>query len=291
MDSHFSADDSTLYIAFSPNSVTSIESCLQTINHCTTKISDWMANNFLKLNSDKTEVVVITPPSPSPQLISTVQIADSVINVSETAKGLGVTIDSGLNLDTHIKLMCKKAYHQIFLIRSVRNYITEDAARTLVQANVTSILDYCNSLLYDLPVYQISRLQRVQNSAARVVKKLGKHCHITPVLKALHWLPIQQRIEYKITLLTFKALNGQAPPYRANLLERYQPTRTLRSQDSNLLKPPIRHTRLQAYGARAFVYVAPELWKQLPPHMRHISNITEFRRALKTHKFREAFDC
>ena len=287
MDSHFYADDSTLYVAFKPKSPASIATSLLTIQQCTTKISSWMANNFLKLNSDKTEVLVLTPPSLSSHSITTVQIADSSIKVSEIAKGLGVTLDSCLNLESHVKLMCKKAYHQIFLIRSIRAYITEDAARALMQANVTAIIDYCNSLLYGLPSHLIGRIQRVQNSAARVVKQLGKYCHITPVLKELHWLPVRQRIEYKITLLVFKGLNNQAPSYITDLLVPYQPARSLRSQDSNLLTT--QQARLQTFGARSFSCVAPKLWNSLPSHMRHMTSGTEFKRALKTLKFCEAF--
>jgi hypothetical protein len=248
-----------------------------------------MSNNFLKLNSDKTEVLVITTPSLSTHSISTMQICDSTITVSKTAKDLGVTLDSAFNLECHVRLLCKKAYYQIFLIKKIRAYITEDAARTLVQANVTSILDYCNSLLYGLPSQLISRLQRVQNCAARVVKKLGRHCHITPVLKDLHWLPVKQRIEYKILLITHKALHRLAPPYIMDLLVPYQPTRSLRSQDSNLLT--VQHARLQTYGARSFSCAAPKLWNSLPNHMRQITSVTAYKAALKTLKFKEAFNC
>ena len=106
-----------------------------------------------------------------------------------------------------------------------------------------------NSLLYRLPTFLIDRLQNVQNAAARIITRVTrtkKYDHITPVLKQLHWLPVNQRINYKILLLTYKALNGQAPIYITELLEPYAPTRNLRSSSKNLLKiPPV---KLVSYG-------------------------------------------
>ncbi len=99
---------------------------------------------------------------------------------------------------------------------------------------MTSRLDYYNALLGGCPATSINKLQIVQNDAARV----NKYDHITPILQSLHWLPIKFRISYKILLLTYKALNGLAPAYLTNLLSRYNPTRSLRSQNSGLLVVP-----------------------------------------------------
>ena len=88
----------------------------------------------------------------------------------------------------------------------------------MVHALVTSRLDYCNSLLTGLPRTLLQKIQRVQNAAARVVTRTRRSEHITPVLKALHWLPIQRRIEYKVLLYTHKALQGDAPEYIRDLL-------------------------------------------------------------------------
>jgi len=82
---------------------------------------------------------------------------------------------------------------------------------TKVECFVTCRIDYCNSLLYGLPDYQLAKLQRVQNWAARLVYRESKFCHITPLLKKLHWLPILYRIRFKIALLTYKAISGLAP--------------------------------------------------------------------------------
>ena len=95
-----------------------------------------------------------------------------------------------------------------------------------------------------------AQLQHVQNAAAHVVTVSPKFCHITPVLKNLHWLPIDLRIEFKILTITYKALHDLAPAYIKNLLKNYYPPRDLRSSKKNLLVVPA--FRTNSYGRRAF---------------------------------------
>ncbi len=116
--------------------------------------------------------------------------------------------------------------------------ISVSDAEKLVHAFMTSRLDYCNALLGGCPTSSINKLQIVQNAAARALTRSRKYDHITPILQSLHWLPIKFRISYKILLLAYKALNDLAPAYLTNLLSRYNPTRSLRSQNSGLLVVP-----------------------------------------------------
>ena len=288
MTYHLYADDTQLYLAFNPKNSLSMTNVMQTIEICTTNISTWMRANFLKLNGDKTELLVVTKPSLRNHLMTSFNICGNCIEVKDCVRNLGVFFDATFKMDSHIRNVCKKAYYQIHLIHKVRKNITEDAARTLVQANVTSLLDYCNSLLVDLPKSLLSMLQRVQNCAARVVKRVPKTSHITPVLKELHWLPVSFRVQYKLLLLTYKALNGLAPPYISDLLQPYQPVRTLRSMNDNLLTTiPY---QCKSYGGRSFAVKAPILWNALPSHMRQITSVPIFKKCLKTYLFQTAFD-
>ncbi len=135
-------------------------------------------------------------------------------------------------------------------------------AEKLVHAFMTSRLDYCNALLGGCPASSINKLQIIQNAAARVLTRSRKYDHITPILQSLHWLPIKFRISYKILLLAYKALNYLAPAYLTNLLSRYNPTRSLRSQNSGLLVVP--RIPKSTKGGRTFSYLAPKLWNSLP---------------------------
>ncbi len=141
-------------------------------------------------------------------------------------------------------------------------------------------LDYCNALLGGCPASSINKLQIVQNAAARVLTRSRKYDHITPILQSLHWLPIKYRISYKILLLAYKALNGLAPAYLTSLLSRYNPSRSLRSQNSGLLVVP--RIAKSTKGGRAFSYLAPKLWNSLPDNIRGSDTLSLFKSRLKT---------
>ena len=170
----------------------------------------------------------------------------------------------------------------------VRRQLTFEAVKTAVTTLVLSRMDYCNSLLSGLSKKLIKRVQLVQNSAAKMIFGLQRYDHVTPALITLHWLPIQQRIDFKILLITYKALNDMAPQYLQELLELYTTTRDQRSApDPTRLVS--RQPRLKGYGARAFEIYAPAVWNSLPQHLRESPSLDIFRKRLKTHLFVLAF--
>ena len=142
---------------------------------------------------------------------------------------------------------------------------------------------YTNSMLFGLPSYQIEKLQRVQNSAARLATRTKKSEHISPVLYDLHWLTVKNRIIFKILLIMFKALHGLAPGYLSDLITPYRPSRSLRSMVANLLILP--KCRTKTYGERAFAVAGPTLWNSLPQFMRELTSVNQFKAHLKTYLF------
>jgi hypothetical protein len=284
---HMYADDTQVYLPVNPKSATSIDNMATVLHDGTLMISEWMKKHFLKLNADKTEVLMICRPSPNTRSISAVDIFGTSITCSTSARNLGVIFDQTLSMKDQVASICKRAYYQLHLIHQVRKSISEDAARTLVQSNVTSLLDYCNALLAGLPAQLIERLQKVQNCAARIVKKAERRCHVTPLLMELHWLPVKFRICYKVNILTFKAIHGQAPAYLSDLVQPYHPSRNLRSGSRNLLTVPT--SKLRTVGERAFSSQAAFLWNNLPVQLRSIDDFCDFKKCLKTHYFQVAF--
>ena len=192
-------------------------------------------------------------------------------------------------MSKHVTSVCKSAFYHLHNIRRIKNYLSRENRLTLVHAFVTSRLDYCNSLLYGVPKDQISKLQRVQNAAARLVMDIGKHSHITPSLYDLHWLPIHARIHFKILLLAFKVIHGQAPAYLSSLVSvKSKSYYSLRSNSSSLFDPP-KGKMLVTLGGRSFQAAVPQLWNALPQNLRDITSVETFKKNLKTFLFKKAF--
>ena len=286
---HLYADDKQMHIAFKPSDPQSVSTSVNSIETCSTSVIEWLTDNKLKCNGDKTELLVILNKNVKCQPpISHLTIDEAVITPSDRVRNLGAIFDSSLDSESFINAKCKSAIHSLRNISRVRRCLTREATKTLVHAYVTSKLDYCNGLLYGVPSSALQRLQRVQNYAARVISRVPKYAHITPVLSNLHWLPVKLRINFKILVLVYKSLHGLAPRYLADLLQPYTPVRSLRSADQHILQPG--KARLRTYGERAFEYAGPKLWNNLPLHIKTAKSVGEFKRMLKTHFFKSAFE-
>ena len=280
---HQYADDTQLYVAFDFDNQ---QESLRRMEACVNDIRTWMRLNKLKLNDDKTELIIIAPARHAHKVtINSIKIGDCTVKSSRTARNLGATFDDTMCLNQHISSLVKSCNAQLRSIGQARRFLSTAATEKVIHAFLSSRLDNGNSLLYGLPTIQIQRLQRIQNTAARILTRTKKHEHISPVLKSLHWLPISKRIEYKILTLTFKCLHSLAPSYLKDLIKQHKPGRSLRSASQRLLHVPA--TRLKSYGDRAFSKAAPLLWNSLPLHIRQIDNLDDFKSMLKTHLFTE----
>ena len=286
---HSYADDTQLYLSFKPGSDINETTAKCVIENCIADIQQWMTANRLKLNTEKTEFLILgTRKQLEKVTFSHLQVGSSVIHVSPSTsavKNLGVWLDCRLNMLTHINKISSSAFYYLYNIRRIRKFLTRQSTESLVHAFITSKLDYCNSLLYGLPSVHIAKLQRVQNTAARLVTGLPRTCYITPVLSSLHWLPVVYRIQFKILLLTFKCLHDIAPQYLCDLLSVVKQTRySLRSSDSLTLVPGSIKCKA-TMGNCTFQSAAPKLWNNLPSRMRKTDSVNVFKKELKTHLF------
>ena len=275
------ADDSQLYIK-----INSSDRMLgmERLKSCVNAIMEWAKKNRLQCNPSKTEIIhFLSRFSKNPPFCN-INIGDDIINLSNTVRDLGVMLDSVMNLRSHINSICKSSSLAIRNIGRVRKYLSTQQNERLIHAFISSRLDYCNSLLYGLPICDIEKFQRIQNTAARLLVGAKSRDSITPILMKLHWLPVTKRIQFKILLITYKALNDMAPTYLVELLSRYIPARNLRSSNMNLLEVPT--IRTKTYGQRAFSYAAPYLWNQLPECIKNAESVDSFKRLLKTYLFK-----
>ena len=260
MGFHLYADDTQIYLSCEVNN---LDIATSKIEACIREVKSWMSANFLRLNDDKTEIMLLGSKS-SVKKIGTISlcIGQNIIKSSSHAKNIGAIIDNTMNMHMQINNTCRSAWFQLRRIGMIREHLSKQVAEKLIHAFVTSKLDFMNCLLFGTPKCQLIKLQRIQNAAARLVTKTKLREHITPVLINLHWLPIKQRIDYKILLFTYKALNGLAPQYICDMLTLLQNPRCLRSSNKLLLKVPRSNTA--TYGDRGFSRASPMLWNSLP---------------------------
>uniref|UniRef100_A0A8C6M380 Reverse transcriptase domain-containing protein n=1 Tax=Nothobranchius furzeri TaxID=105023 RepID=A0A8C6M380_NOTFU len=230
---HCYADDTQLYLSINPDE----RDQLVRLQACLEEIKNWMTQNFLLLYQDKTEVLIFGPEIQKRKLFSQSPDLNGIKLFSKNkVRNLGV-IDQDMSFKSHVKQVCRIFFFHLRNIAKIRSILSRSDTEKLVHVFITSRLDYCNSLLSGSPHNSVKSLQLVQNAAARVLMRIKKRDHISPVLASLHWLPVKFRIEFKI-LLTYKALNNQAPSHISDLIIPYVPNRALRSQTAGLLVVP-----------------------------------------------------
>ena len=284
---HRYSDDCQLYTSFSPKNK---DCAVQDMETCVDAVKAWMINNKLMLNDNKTEIILLGTPAVLKKCnLTSMRCGNCNVRVQARAKSLGVFLDSNLSMKDHINDLRKRTHFYIRSIGKIRHLLTKEATKTLVSAFVLSRLDYCNTLLAGVPNVLLAKLQLVMNNAARLVTGAKVSRHITPVLAALHWLPIHARVSYKLAVMGFSSAAGIAPSYIQEMIPPYQPTRILRSADSGLLQVPKMKTSL---GQRAFSFQASSVWNELPERLRTIDSLPAFKRALKTYFYLKYYkDC
>lgn len=246
--------------------------------HCVADIDHWMSCSRLKLNTDKTQVIWIGTRQ---------QLAKLSSHDIQLQSAIGVYLDDQLTMSSHVDHLCRSCFHQLRQLRYIRRSLSIDAKRTLIQAFVSSRLDYCNSLLYGISDGLMVKLQRVQNAAARLITGARKYDHISSTLRRLHWLPVRQRVIFKVAVLVYRCLHGLAPGYLARdciPVATLAGRRHLRSAASDELYVP--SSRTVRAGSRQFSVSGPTVWNALPNDLRCGElSLATFRKRLKTHLF------
>ena len=271
------ADDNFGYRAFP--AFCSLSTLLNALPRCLSAINSWTASHFLKLNCDKTHVMVFG----SKGFKSRANIPGWLNNsgvlcpLTNSTKVLGVHIDDKLSFDDHVSKVATSCYMALRNIFLIRKFLSKDSAATAIHAFVTSKLDMCDSLFFGMTQRNIAKLQHIQNLAACIVS--GNNSGISPetLLKQLHWLTIEQRIHFKVLVLVFRCLNSSALFPLAVKLVLTCPLDMLLSCNS--------FTPTSTLGRRAFSYNAPRCWNALPRQLRVIPCLETFKAQLKTHFF------
>ena len=220
--------------------------------HCTTQTEKVQVLNFVD------EVNMLKDEFPTVHTINQFSVDETIVIPASSVRNIGVMFDNTMSMKNQVTSLCKAAHFHLRNIGRIRKSITYEACEKLIHALITSRLDYCNATLYGVTDGQHQRLQKMFNTAVRILTLTPPSEDIeTVLLETLHWLPVEQLTQYKILLLTFKVLHGLAPQYLSELLKLQVTERDTRQTDTNRLHQPVMNTR--TLGDRAFVAAAPTL--------------------------------
>ena len=177
-----------------------------------------------------------------------------------------------------------KAAYNLHMVHELRNVLSKHTTKSLVYAIVSSHMDYCNSVMAGLPMETLKPLQKIQNLAAKMVCRQNRWDSAMEALKQLHWLNIEDRIQFKVLCMVYRCVNKQGPQFLNEMFKMKETTRTLRSNNQNYLDIPV--TKCKLYGDRAFSVLGARIWNMLPLDIRNQPTLLGFRKLLKTELFK-----
>ena len=265
------ADDCQLYAPFNDSNVdvlkVKLESCLK-------ELKQWMTNNYLMLNKDKTLIKVFWNKVPRFSRLLDFDLTDSV-------KVLGVQLDSILNFNSFIAKKVATCNMHLRNLNNIKQSLNVSTRILLISNLILSTLDYCNVLLLSCNDKQLKPLRLIINRSIRFIYDLRFRTHITPYYHKLHFLPIKKRIRFKANLLAYKIFYRKAPLYLEEKVERFTPT--------------IQHMQLREGAGRdkymfedndpkskTLVDLMKREWYKLPLNIRKITSISLFKKKLKS---------
>ena len=273
------ADDTngmkTFSLAFQYNILKNDVAC------CMENVGQWMNTQFLKINPDKTEILLFYPKSLQKYvIIKGIIFKEHCVRFSNEVKNVGVWLDKNLTLDCHVNKIVSHSYKLLKDIRRIRNVLSDKHTEMLVHAVISSRIDYCNSLFFNMNKSNIQKLQKLQNSAARLIARKNRRHPVSNILVDLHWLRVESRIMFKILLIVHKCVRGTC----SNNLSITYKNFNGRPNDFLLLETKPVQTK---YGKRTFDFTGPRLWNALPLNTRMEENTQSFKRQIKTILFQD----
>ena len=244
-----------------------------------TKTFEWCCTNYLLINPTKTKVMIFGVP----QLVSkvpqdtTFTLMDKQLIIASNAKDLGVTLDIYLNYNDHVADVVSSCMRALVQINRVRHLFKREMLIQIINCLVFS--KYCCSTVWaSISEMNLGKLQCVQNFAARIVTGMGKFERITPILKDLRWLPVTMQLHIRDAVMTFKCVNGLAPSYLCEKLNKRQQISGCITRQSNDFQIPKCRT---ATGQKSFVYRSVSIWNSLCPLAKQLSSVEHFKHYLK----------
>ena len=262
-------------------SARSSAACQLIASHSVEIIRSWLVRNGLAFNDSKLELMCFNPTSLTIVNDFSLTIGSVICQSQDTVRNLGVQFNKTMNLEVHVASVAKACFAILRNLWKIRHWLTIQSAKSLAHVHIISRLDYCNSLLLGCTNNIIQPLQRIQNCAARFVYGLTGHCPTSTLLRELHWLPVKQRIQFKLLTITHNTMYSDHSPALLRSKITILPSHSQRISADRLQTSP---HRLRT-GGKAFRHSAPTAWNSLPTTISSIKDIKRFKAALKTHLF------
>ena len=295
------ADDSTLYLKLnSTSNSTETESAIIYVQNCLHEIKAWMVHNFMKLNDDKTQLLVFGKQYNLNKYPTNIELNfdGTIINnidlndpkMKDKGKSLGVFLKNDTSMTRQIASVKQSSYNVLHNLRDIKEYLTEDTKLLLINSLVISKIDFCNALYMNIPQYQINILHKLLNYCIRFIYNLPKRMSVRDYYLKSHILPAKLRIKFKCLLIIHKCIYGSAPMYLKSLLEFRNDnpiSYSLRSTTDNLALQTVHTARTSNFAKRGFSVYAPCIWNELPMNLRSCTNTETFKKLLKTFLFRQ----
>ena len=282
LDFHVYADYAQVHISFNPKEPNPAMEALQKLELCIMDLKNWMKTNKLMLNNNKTEFFIAGCRQSIQRLPPIqLQVGDSTIMPSCHIWNLGVMFDTRMTMSKQVSAIVSSANYQRRNLWRLHRYLDQETRHQVVRALILSRLDYDNALLYGTTSKELKRIQSIQNKAAKFIFSASRRDSPAPLLHLLHWLPVRERIFFKLCLYVYKSLNGHAPQYLTESLKvksRPQGPVTRSASDNTLLiNPP---TRTHS-GDKAFAVRGPSIWNTIPGHIHDSPNTWQFQKGLE----------
>ena len=282
---HSFAADIQLQMSAPPDIISEL---LHSMQSCMSDVKEWATGNMLKLNNNKTELMLVTSNRTKylHNLPTSITIDNAQIPFKQPVTNLGYTLNCHLTKNAHDSNIAQTCYFELCRLASICSFQTSTATATLVSAFALSRIDYCSSLLFGSTHDVTSHMQQIQNYAAREILRLPKSSSITTHLKSLHWLPVKVRSTYKIACLFYNCHSSTAPSYVADMLQKkpLHTCNTCSSSYTNFLLNRAAHSKA-TLSDRSFSFASSSVWNSIPNDVRCAPSLSSSKSRLKTYCF------
>ena len=258
------------------------------LNEDLQRICQWTFTNKLLLNPDKTKFVIFG----SRPLVSKVEglhlsILGKELTPAKSAKDLGVILNSNLTYNDHVTKTVSTCMSRLGQINRVKHVLDKDTLTIVVNCLVFSKLFYCSNVWSNTTESNLDKVQKVQNFACRIVSGVKKFDHITPVLRAMQWLPIRQLFYYRNAVMAFNCVTGCTPDSFTDQFIKRSDVSMRTTRNSQKLQIPLLKS---ATGQRSFYYRTVKIWNTLDPSLKLSKTLQEFKRKLKNFLLKDFMD-